>query len=247
MDRKMSSANDFMLFGQAHVVAMAVIVVVSVGLPLAVDWSRSAPVQRFAALMIAFLLVGHEIFRILLRTEGYGHALAPNLPLHLCGVSIFLGAVMLVGRVYRIFEIVYFWGLAGTVQAILTPELIHGFPHPLFITFFISHGLVIVCVFFALIVFRYRPTHGSIWKAFAATAAYAVLITPFNIALGTNYLFLMHKPVKASLLDYLGPWPWYIGSLAVVGIASFYIYYVPFWVGDRLRWRVSHGRFFPLN
>ncbi|HEY9576408.1 MAG TPA: TIGR02206 family membrane protein, partial [Pseudobacillus sp.] len=31
-----------------------------------------------------------------------------------------------------------------------------------------------------------------------------------------NYLYLHHKPETASLLDFLGPYPWYILSLEAV-------------------------------
>ena len=31
-----------------------------------------------------------------------------------------------------------------------------------------------------------------------------------NRLLGSNYMFTMHKPASASLLDILGPYPWYL-------------------------------------
>jgi hypothetical integral membrane protein (TIGR02206 family) len=150
--------------------------------------------------------------------------------------------MVLVRRTYALYELVYFWGLGGAVQAILTPELHFGFPHPIFLTFFVGHGLVVLGALYATVVLDLRPTHGSIWRTFRATAAWAALVTPLNLALGTNYLFLMRKPERASLIDYFGPWPWYIPVLAVVGLTLFYLYYSPFAVFDLLKRRATSGR-----
>jgi hypothetical integral membrane protein (TIGR02206 family) len=67
-------------------------------------------------------------------------------PLDLCTLSVFLTASVLVARSPRLYEIVYFWGLGGTTQALATPELYQGFPSDAFIFFFAGHGLVVIGV-----------------------------------------------------------------------------------------------------
>ena len=39
---------------------------------------------------------------------------------------------------------------------------------------------------------------------------WATVTFTFNTFAGTNYGFLNHKPSTASLLDAMGPWPWYV-------------------------------------
>ena len=36
---------------------------------------------------------------------------------------------------------------------------------------------------------------------------------------GGDYLYLASPPPTFSLLNVLGPWPWYIGSMIVLGVA----------------------------
>ncbi len=45
-----------------------------------------------------------------------------------------------------------------------------------------------------------------------AAAAVATLLT------GGNYMFLREPPEEASLLDLLGPWPWYVVGGAVLAV-----------------------------
>jgi uncharacterized membrane protein YwaF len=60
-----------------------------------------------------------------------------------------------------------------------------------------------------------------------------------NALLGTNYGYLCEPPRNPSLIDYLGPWPWYIGSLVILAVVKFWIYYLPFWFMDWWRNRQS--------
>jgi len=98
----------------------------------------------------------------------------------------------------------------------------------LFLLFFLGHGLSFLGVMFATILCGFRPRRQSIPIALIATAAYAALIAPANLLLGSNYLYLRHKPSQPSLIDFLGPWPWYILGLAAVVASACVILYLPF-------------------
>ncbi|MFA4839866.1 MAG: TIGR02206 family membrane protein, partial [Candidatus Neomarinimicrobiota bacterium] len=156
-----------------------------------------------------------------------------SLPLHLCGAAVILSAIMLVNKSYALYEIVYFWGLGGAIQALLTPDIgVYAFPHYRFFQFFVSHGSIVTASIFMTFDMNYRPKLRSIPKIFLITNCYMIFIAIFNYFTNGNYLFICHKPETASLIDVLGPWPWYILSLEVVGIISFYIYYSPFAIKD---------------
>ena len=43
-----------------------------------------------------------------------------------------------------------------------------------------------------------------------------------------NYMYLRHRPRGGSLLDLMGPWPWYIASAAALALALFWLLDRPF-------------------
>jgi hypothetical integral membrane protein (TIGR02206 family) len=75
----------------------------------------------------------------------------------------------------------------------------------------------------------YRATCNSVLKSLAALNLIAFLVFLVNIFLEANYMFLLHKPVNASPIDFLGPYPWYIFSLEAVAFILFSLLYVPFY------------------
>lgn len=70
-------------------------------------------------------------------------------------------------------------------------------------------------------------------RMFVVTMLYTAAVAGINTTLGTNYGFLCHKPVQASLMDHLGPWPWYIGSLILLCVLFYSILNLPFLIARR--------------
>ena len=73
---------------------------------------------------------------------------------------------------------------------------------------------------------------GGVLRAWLLANVFAALLIPLNGALGTNYMFVSHKPDTPSLLDVMGPWPWYILVGSLVGLVAMALCYLPFFVID---------------
>ena len=229
----MNEPASFVQFGTSHLLTLALILSVSIGLPL---WLRRAASERTVtriALGVAVFAVAQEVFKTWAVVAIWDYRLVDVLPLHICGTGLYLSAVTLIWRPQWVYETVYFWGLAGALQAILTPEVPFGFPHPFFFSFFLSHGLIIFSLFYATFAFGMRPTWISVPRVFAITLIYAFLIVaPLNLLFDTNYMYLRGLPRTDSVLSLLGPWPWYIAGGAAFTFASYVFYYLPFWFRD---------------
>jgi hypothetical integral membrane protein (TIGR02206 family) len=111
---------------------------------------------------------------------------------------------------------------------VLTPDLDSGFPSLFFFTYFATHGGAVVAAAFLAWGCGLVPRQGAVGRVFVATAAFAVVAGLGDVLTGGNYMFLREKPETASLLDVMGPWPWYILTGALLAIAMFAALDVPF-------------------
>ena len=223
----------FVRWGPPHLVAIALTALV----PFLLSWwcHRKATLNRtrLVGSGISLLLLGTIVAQFLLLDRGSAPRWQDMMPLHLCDLALFACAIACLGRNQRIFEIAYFWGLAGTLHGLITPDLEHAFPAREFWFFFLGHGGIIGSVLFMVAGMRMRPQRGSVFRVFFTTLVYGAVAAIFNLLFDTNYGYICAKPVSASLLDLMGPWPWYILSLAVAGIISFLILYLPWALADQ--------------
>ena len=152
-----------------------------------------------------------------------------TLPLHLCSLTLILSFIMLWTKSYRLFEFNYFAGIGGALQALLTPAaILSDYPHFTFFYFFIAHGGIIVSSLFMIAAYGFRPRWSSVWRTMLWLNLLLIPIGIVNYLTGGNYMFIAGKPDNPSLLDYLGPWPWYILSLEGVAFIMCSILYLPF-------------------
>jgi len=227
------TAGDFVPFSLSHFVALGIIVLLNVVMVISLKKIHSKSLDKWFANSLELLLILQEISLSVWRITTDQWRAGTSLPLHLCGAAVVLSAVLLVTKKEQIYEIVYFWGFGGALQALMTPDIgPFSYPHYRFFQFFVSHGAIVTATVYATFILGYRPFFRSIVKVFVITNIYMIFIAVFNYLFDGNYLFICHKPETASLIDYLGPWPYYILSLEVVGLISFLIYYSPFAIRD---------------
>ena len=235
-----NSVPAFVLFGLQHWAGTGITLAIAVLLPLLLRWYASPQGQDTARKVLAVCLFIDIGLGPAVRAGVYAMPLAEHLPLHLCGMTVTLGAFMLWTRSYRLYEVLYYWGTGGALVALITPDVVQAFPHPVFLLFFLSHGLGFMASMFATLVMGFRPRPRSLLIVMPVTAAYALLMVPVNILLGSNYLFLLAKPAQPSPLDWFGPWPSYLPGLVGMVACALLLLYVPFAVVDLARSRKLH-------
>ncbi|MEM8883169.1 MAG: TIGR02206 family membrane protein [Planctomycetota bacterium] len=156
------------------------------------------------------------------------------LPIELCDAAAFAVILALWTHRIAVFELAYYWGLTGTVQAMLSPDLPFHFPHPEFIRFFVLHGGIVVGVLYLAAGVRLQPRPHAMGRAFGWTVVYAIGVGLVDWLLEANYMYLRSKPSGASPLDWFGPWPWYILGGAGIGLALFFLASLPYRFGRRV-------------
>lgn len=163
---------------------------------------------------------------------------ATSLPFALCDLAALVAAAALLTRSPMLVELTYFWGLAGTLQALLTPDLNVGFPRLEFFEYVIAHSAIVCAALFLVVGQDVLPRRWAILRVLAITIAYTAVVGVIDAATGGNYMYLRRPPGNWTLLRALGPWPWYIASAAGVAVVLFSLLDMPFW-GSRRRLRAS--------
>ncbi len=232
--------EPFRAFSGVHLVVLALLIAGNFLLLRYMADHRTDRAQKTFRVSAASALLFLELLEQGWKAGAGVWAFDTALPLHLCRVSAFIVAfVLLTGNRY-LYEIGYFWGIAGALNAIITPTLgAHGFPHLLFFKFFISHDLIVLSMLYLTLIERYRPTGRSIIRIAVITNIYAGLVAVIDYLLGANYLYLCENPGGATILAPFGPWPRYLPALWIIGTVAVLLLYLPFAVRDmRNRQRV---------
>ncbi len=216
--------SGFKLFGAVHV---AVIAATAAAPFLLARLQRPRLILRVLAIATAV----NELIWYGFRYSTEGFRFPEGLPLGLCDVVVWLTvAAAWTGR-RTLFELCWFWGVAGAAMAVLTPDLwAPCWSYPT-IYFFLAHALVITVPVLLWVSGAARAEAGAAWRALLWVNVYAAAVGTFNAVFNTNYMYLCRKPEGASPLDWFGPWPWYLLGGEVIALALFWLLSLPFRLG----------------
>lgn len=219
-------SSQFQLFGLHHLVIIALVPLLAA---LLTWWSRKSDstAQRIRIGLAVVILVDGLVWYGYYLSQGW-FTFPYSLPLQLCDITLWLTVFTLFTRSSRTYQLIYYWGLAGTTMAVLTPDVSTPPLSWLTLQFFIAHGGLLVGILFLTWRRILVPLKGSYWKAWLWLHAYAAVIAFFNYVFGTNYFYLCEKPVEISLLEFMGPWPYYLLVGDFIAFVMFWLLWFPF-------------------
>ncbi|HEX9385553.1 MAG TPA: TIGR02206 family membrane protein [Anaerolineales bacterium] len=232
--------SAFEYFGTTHLVALGALILLNLFLLFFKNPNDNT--KATLRWLLALILLGNEVAWHYWNYIYGKWTIQTMLPLHLCSLLVWTGALMLVTKNYRVYEFMYFMGIAGAIQALATPGIDnYNFPHFVYFQYFLSHGLIITSAIYMTVVEGFRPTWKSMLRVAVWMNVYALIVYFINSAIGSNYLMINYKPDTPSLLDLLPGWPIYILYMELLGVISILLLYLPFVVKD-LRSRYAMNR-----
>jgi len=183
----MDNAPEFHPWSPSHCVVIVLTVALPLVLALFVRRTKSQRLARWICFAIsALLIINYVAYLIVARRFGVSHWYKA-LPLQLCdwAMIVIIGALWTGNR--RWLEVAYFWGIGGTLQAIITPNLQFGFPDLRFISFFVAHSGIIIGIVFLMLIYGFRPRAIGIVRTFLWTEVYFVVAFTVDLLTGENY------------------------------------------------------------
>lgn len=151
--------------------------------------------------------------------------LSSHLPLQMCGITAYLSGIIVFYRKQFIFEFLYFWGLAGFIHSVLTPEMTTEVNTFTIINYYISHTLIFVVPVWLMLMMDMRLKVGSWWTNFLYTQPILIFIMIVNWLVGGNYMYLAEAPLAENPLIFTRVWPWYILTFEFLVIPHFLLFY----------------------
>jgi hypothetical integral membrane protein (TIGR02206 family) len=186
---------------------------------LAVVCRRNLIPDRYVRIALACLLAGGELQR--LYTDPFDY---PNhLPFNLCNVTAWVAVVACLTLSPIAVEFAYFAGFTGAGMALLTPDM-GSVWHT---RFFVNHGAIVLAGS-AMVFGRLSPLRpGAIRRAYTGFAIYIGLAGLYDWLSGANFAYLRKKPGTGTLMNFFGPWPFYILVAGAVALFLFWLLWLP--------------------
>jgi hypothetical integral membrane protein (TIGR02206 family) len=179
----------------------------------------------FLSLCLSLFIIGVIVYK--LGTNNFN--VKEDLPLYLCSFSALIFPIILLLKKPLFFRILFFWCISWGVQSIITPDILDSQYTLEYLRYWVVNMGSIIIVLYVVFVLKILPNFNSVFLSILALQAYIIIVLIINESLNSNYMYLSEKPQSVTVLDYLGPWPYYIIALQFLLIPYFLLFYLPFY------------------
>ena len=161
-----------------------------------------------ALIMLGFYVTNHAILIAIGKWE-----LSKELPVHLCSISgLICCFIMFIPKKRRqfLFEFLFYCGIIGGIQAILTPLIDdYGGYNFFYVQFFFKHAMIIAFPIYLRNHLGMKLTKFSWVKTWVVLNIFMFILIPLNNFLGSNYMYVNVPPAVDNPLV-IGEWPTYL-------------------------------------
>ena len=213
----------FDLFGNDHILSIILIIIFYV---LFLCFNEKIGIKnksKIFPIVLSFIILSLDISEDIIRyITGY-YSIEKDLPLQLCTIGIYVAVVALLKKNQIAFELIFYWGLVGASQAILTPDS-DLFELKIFFMYSQAyHSALIFSVLWLVIKCNMRMQIEYILRVVLITNLVVVVISVINYLLDSNYMFLRVKPNSVSPF-LIGEWPVYIIMVQFFSIVIVFLF-----------------------
>src|SRR5688572_17446651 len=219
-------SNRFESFSFHHFAALIVFALFT-GVVIWFGLNVKAKSKFWIGFGIAAIALAIVIFDSIYRLTTNTYDVMKDLPFFLCDFVVIILPFVIWFQNRKWIGILYFWVVAGTLQALLTPELAEGFPEYEFFRYFIVHGGIVAAVIYYIIVYKIKINWRDFWNAVLYAQFFLIAVHLINILLRSNYSYTVRKPTSRTILDFMGDWPWYILFAEILMIILFLMLMIP--------------------
>lgn len=204
--------------------------------------SNAAKPKVMKALAVAVL--GLEAARTVWAVSVGHYPLDRMLPLHLCGVMVFIEFFAVFTGKRFLKEFGYCSGLPGALMALVTPEP-SGYPLVSFqhLQSLLVHALLVLIPVLWMAGDGFRPDIRNLPKCFTLLLGLTGVNAVVNTVLHSNYMFICRAPEKTPLAVF-DAWvghPWYVGLVLVCIVIVWTLMYAPWIIANTMKTSTPNG------
>ena len=227
LERFLSDSEPFVRYGEDHLLVLALFATSLIALLICAT-KASLSTNHHLSRAMAMLIFTVVIIWTLMQLALDHFTPEESLPLALCNmIAVLAPWIFWQQRQHYLFEVAYFIVLAGTFQAIVTPDVREALPSYKALKYWLVHAGLVLLIIHRVVALRHYPRLAGIWKTFLCLNLYILLTLPINVLADANYNYLLSKPENPSLFDFFGPWPWYLAVAELLAMALFALVYLP--------------------
>lgn len=227
--------SPFEAFGIQHLVPLVLVFSIGLICILFAKYKLTQAQSKKLLLYLSFIPAFGYLFTVICSTIEGSFTIQENLPLHVCRF-VALTAPYFIWKNNRFWlGVFYFWILAGTLNANITPDIKFGFPSWDYFSYWMIHSFLIILPIYYVVIFKIRINFRDLINALIMANVFLLFSLIVNYIIGSNYMYTLAKPDSATLLDQMGPWPWYLAWTQLLALFLFTILYLPFLFSRMLR------------
>jgi len=210
------------------------IIVLTITQPLFLVRAGQNPLiaRRIRLSLAGLLILNFFVYAFYRIQEGYWE-IRYDLPMEFCNWSTAFTVIALLTNSKRAAELSYYWVGVGSIHGLITPDLQVAFGHVYYFVFWVGHAGLLVAAAYVVFGQKLFPGPGSVWRSLVVAEVYFLSALVTNYLLDANYGYLSAPPAGGSLINHLGPWPYYLISLQGIMVVGISLAYLPFYVAAR--------------